>query len=155
LRGLVQCLGHDFIEAVGIDAAMQLTIDHHRRRQSAIAEAIDGFERHASIGGGLAEAGPEARLGMIAQSLAIHRLAGFSPADFHHMAAGRFAAEIMIEGDDAVDFSAGQIDGFGDNGDDSIRHTAKLILHLMQDFDQFVGAIAVAATDVTGTFAVR
>jgi hypothetical protein len=155
LRGLAQCLGHDLIEALRIDAAIQLTIDHHGRGERAIAQAIDGIERHLAVGAGLAEAQLEACFGVAAQGFARHRLAGFGPADLHHMAAGGLTAEIMIERDDAMHFGAGKVDGLGDDGDYAFRHTAQLLLHLMQDLDQFIRAVAVAIADVTGAFPVR
>src|SRR3546814_16936648 len=43
------------------------------------------------------------------QRLAAHRLAGFGAAQLEHMLAGRSAAEIMVEADDAVDFGARQV----------------------------------------------
>src|SRR5690606_19910569 len=37
------------IEPLRREPAMELIVDHHRRRARAVAEAVDGFERKGSI----------------------------------------------------------------------------------------------------------
>ena len=50
---------------------------------------------------------------MRGERIAAGRLAGFGAAQFEHMAAGRRAAEVMIEGDDPMHLGAGDIQGLG------------------------------------------
>ena len=51
---------------------------------------------------------------MRGKSVAAGGLAGLGAAELEHMPAGRRAAEVMIKGDDAVDFGAGDVQLFGD-----------------------------------------
>src|SRR5688572_7511133 len=52
------------------------------------------------------------------------------------MTAGRLLAEVVIEADDAVHFGARDVQAIGDQRHGLGRHTAQLVLHGMQDFQQ-------------------
>ena len=57
-------------------------------------------------------------------------------ADFQHMPAARLAPEVMIEGDDPVNFGTGAIQGFGDERHGEIADKAKLFVERMQNWEQ-------------------
>ena len=82
-------------------------------RGVAEAEAIDGLERHAAVGRGLAHRHAEQALGARGKRIAARGLARLGAAEFQHAPAGRLLAEVMIEGDGAVDLGAGQIERLG------------------------------------------
>ena len=95
----------------GDDAA----VEHGRRRHRAEPEAVDRFESDAAVGTGLAECHAEARLGLRRKRFAAGGLAGFGAAQLEHVTPRRVFAKVVIEGDDAVDFGARDIQRLGDN----------------------------------------
>ena len=73
---------------------------------------------------------------LFGQDLALHRLAGLGAAELQHTAAGRRFAEVVIEGNDAMNFGPRQIQRRGDLGNGRRRDTAELGLHIVQDRQQ-------------------
>ena len=116
----------------------------------AQAEAVDRLERHAAVGGGAAAGDAEAILRPRHQRLAAHRLAGLGAAQLEHVTAGRLAAEVVIEGDDAVHLGARQIESIGEDRHHCRRHVAERGLHPMQDLDQRIGPVAVLSRQGAG-----
>ncbi|KAG1581340.1 hypothetical protein G6F46_015374 [Rhizopus delemar] len=90
---------------------MRLAVDHHGGRLRAQAQAIHGFQREIPVRGAGVEIAAQLGARMGSKVFAAHGLTGFGAADFKRMARGRFAAEVRVEGDDAVDFGARQVQG--------------------------------------------
>ncbi len=111
------------------DAAVQ----HRRRRGGAEAEAIDRLQRDARIGRGISKRNAELCFRARSERIAARSLAGFGAAQFQHMAAGGLVAEVMIEGEDAMDFGARQIERRGDHRNRRLRHIAERFLQRVQD----------------------
>ena len=72
-------------------------------------QTIDGFERDAAIGRGLAQADAEFGLRPCGQRIAARRLARLRATQFQHVPAGRLTPEVVIEGDDAMDLGAREV----------------------------------------------
>ena len=125
------------------DAAVQ----HRRWRRRAQAEAVDRLQRDAAVGAGAAAGDAEPILGARHQRLAAHRLAGLGAAQLEHVAAGRLAAEVVIEGDDAVHLGARQVQRVGERRHGRLGHVAERGLHLVQDLDQRIRPVAVLCRD--------
>jgi hypothetical protein len=79
--------------------------------------------------------------------IAAHRLAGLGPADLDDVAAGGLAAVVMIEGNDAMNLGARQVQRLGQGRERRLGDEAQLLLQVMQDFQQRVRLVAV--TDAT------
>ena len=58
------------------------------------------------------------------------------------MAPGRFAAKVMVEGDDAVHLGARQIERLCHHRDRRLRHAAERLLQCLQDRQQRAVLIA-------------
>src|SRR5690606_25821171 len=71
-------------------------------------------------------------LQLLVQRVATHRLAGLGPAQLEDVAAGRLSAEVVVEGDDAVDLRRRQVERPGDHLQRFLRHVAELLLHPVQ-----------------------
>ena len=71
-------------------------------------------------------------------------LAGLGAAQFEHMPAGRRAAEIVIEGDDAVHLGAGDVQGLGNQRFRGFVDIAELLLQGVQHRQQRTFAIKAA-----------
>jgi hypothetical protein len=82
------------------------------------------------------EIDPQRALEVGGHGIAAHRLAGFGLAQFQHMPTRRLLAIVMIEGDDAVDFRAGDVQTRRDRRQGLLRHMAELFLNLVQDRQQ-------------------
>ena len=78
---------------------------------------------------------------MRGKRIAAGRLAGFGAAQLEHMAAGRRAAEVVIEGDDAVHFGARDVQRLGDQRLGRFIDVAELLLQGVQDRQQRAFAI--------------
>src|SRR5882672_869387 len=118
---------------------MQLAVDHDRGRARAIAETIDGLERHPAVPRGPVEPDTEAPPGVFRQRHALHRLTRLRPADLHDVAAGRMITEVVVEGDDAVDFRDRQVEAIRDHRHGVARDMAELVLYLVQDLEERPG----------------
>ena len=79
---------------------------------------------------------PSSCLTLRGERVAAHRLAGLGAAELQHMPAGRVAAVIVIEGDDAVHLGARQVQRLGDHRQRFLRHVAELFLDAVQDRQQ-------------------
>ncbi len=88
------------------------------------AQAIDRFKVDLFVDG---------RVEGIDQSVDAAGLAGFGAAQFDGRADVRFAAEVMIKTDHAVDFSAGQVQVLRDLADVLLRDVSELRLHIVQN----------------------
>ena len=117
---------------VGVEAADDLAVDHRRGAGGAEAEAVDGLEGHA-LGAGAAAAGAEARLGAGDEGLAAHRLAGLGAAELDDVPAGGGVAEVVVEGHDAVDLGARQVERLGDHRHGLAGHVAEGRLDVVED----------------------
>ena len=78
---------------------------------------------------------------MRGERIAAGRLAGFGAAQLEHMAAGRLAAEVMIEGDDPMHLGAGDIQGLGNQRFGRFVDVAELLLQGVQNRQQRAFAI--------------
>ena len=65
--------------------------------------------------------------------VAADRLAGFCPAQLDDVATRGLFPEVVIEGHDAVDLGARQVERVGDHRQGFLRHTAELFLHAVED----------------------
>ena len=102
--------------------------------------------------GRVAERDAEPRLGARGERVAAGRLAGFGAAQLEHVAAGRLAAEIVVEGDDAMHFGARDIQRFGDQRLGGFVDVAELLLQGVQDRQQRAFKAAVLGDDLRGSF---
>ena len=64
------------------------------------------------------------------------------------MAAGRLAAEVVIEGDDAVHLGAGQIERLGDHRLGRLGDIAKSVLEAMENREQRPLGVPVTTDDL-------
>ena len=78
---------------------------------------------------------------------AAHGLAGFGAADLDDMAPRRLPAEVMIEGEDAMDLGAGPVYRNGQPARCFIGHEAAQMLHMVEHLDQVFRAIAMRLRD--------
>ena len=76
--------------------------------------------------------------------VAASRLAGFGAAQLEDVPAGRRAAEIVIEADDAVDLGAGDIESLGDQRLGGFVDIAEFLLQSVQDRQQRTFAVEAA-----------
>ena len=83
---------------------------------------------------------------MVGELFPAHGLTGLGAADLDDVAARRRAAEVGVEGDDAVDFGAGQVQGLGDGLHRLGRNTAQLVLDRVQHRQQRAGLVLRRAT---------
>ena len=84
---------------------------------------------------------------MVGELFPAHGLTGLGAADLDDVAARRRAAEVGVEGDDAVDFGAGQVQGLGDGLHRLGRNTAQLVLDRVQHRQQRAGLVLEAGDD--------
>ena len=96
-------------------------------------EAVDRLERDAGIGRGAAHLDAEFLLGTRSECIGADGLAGFGAAKLQHAPPGRLLAEVMIEGDGAVDLGAGQVQRLGDQRHGGFRHATERLLQFVQD----------------------
>src|SRR5262245_14901422 len=89
------------IELGLVEHAVDMFVQHCRRRGMAEPEAIDRLERDAPVERGLAHADAELFLRARGERIAAGCLAGFGAAEFQHAASRRFLAEVVIERDGA------------------------------------------------------
>jgi hypothetical protein len=85
---------------------MELIVDLHRRSAGAVAQAIDGFQRHFAVRRGGTEIDTQTLLHMGLQRPGTHCLAGFGAAHLNHMLTGGRSAEMVVKTDDAMDLGA-------------------------------------------------
>jgi hypothetical protein len=78
----------------------------------------------------------EPRLGMCGQGIGAGRLAGFRTAQLEHMPPRRRAAEVVVEGDDAVDFGPRTVQGSGDQRLGGLVDAAEFLLQGVQNGQQ-------------------
>ena len=83
---------------------------------------------------GLAQSRRRARLRARGERVAAGGLAGFGAAQLQHVAAGRLAAEVVIEGDDAMHLGARQVQRLRDHRHGLLRHVAECLLQGVQDW---------------------
>ena len=122
---------------------MNGVIDTQAWGAGTIAQAIHWLQGNIAVGGGLAELDTELLFGVRFELAGTHGLAGFRPADLYHMAAGRRAAKIMIETDNAVYLGAGELHAGGNQGDSLSRDIAERSLDGVQQWQQSGRHIAV------------
>src|SRR5262245_61439810 len=88
----------------------------------AESEAIDGLKRNAGVWSGLAKLHAKLLLGAHRQSIAPRGLARFGAAKLEHASARGLVAEVVVEGDRAVDLGARQIESLCHHSDGGFRH---------------------------------
>src|SRR3954447_5307201 len=103
------------VEPGRVDPAEELTIDLHRGPERAVAEAEDLLQRRLAVTGGVAHVDSEAGDGPGHEGLAAERLAGLRAADPDRTPPGRLLAEVLVEGDDAVDVGRRDVELLGDH----------------------------------------
>ena len=121
-------------------------VEHRRRRRGAEAEAIDRLERDRAV----AASSRRSRCRASLQRAPARRsppIAWQASArqSLTHMAAGRLAAEVVVEGDDAVHLGARQVQRLGDERHRRLRHVAEGVLQRVQDRQQRAFAMALGA----------
>jgi hypothetical protein len=114
------------------DVAVQVAVDHDGRRARTVAQAIHRLERDRTVGRRAVEIGLQASFHMLLQRLPVHGLAGLRTAHLHHPAPGRSAAEVGVEGDDAMHFRPGQVQRLGNDGNGGGWDESEIVLHRMQ-----------------------
>ena len=112
------------------------------------------LERDAPIGRGLAQRDAEPGLRARGERVAARRLAGFGAAELEHVAAGRLAAEVMIEGDDAMDLGAREVERRRDQGHGGLGDIAELLLQRVQDRQHRAIAMPMLGDDLARMLAV-
>src|SRR5262249_26082907 len=131
-HGLLVEAGDDRVEALLVDAAVEIVADHHRRRQRAVPEAVHGEQREAAVLARLAELDAELALRVRARLLGVHRLAGLSAAHLDDVAAAGRLAEVVVEAEHAVDLGARAVQRVRDLGERLLRDVAELFLQLVE-----------------------
>jgi len=114
-------------------------IDHHRRRQGAVAEAIHRLQSDRTIRARSVEVHFQVITGVREQGLGTDRLTRFRPADMNDVTAGRFGAKVVVERDDPVHFGTGEIQGFGNDGNGLRWDVSKLFLDSVQNGKEAAG----------------
>ena len=138
------------VQLGGRDAGVRLAVQHHRRRLGAQAQAVHRLQREVAVARAGVEITAQRLARVLGQLFAAHRLARLGAAHFQRVAAGGFAAEMGVEGDDAVDFGAGQVQGLGDGLHRLGRNTAQFMLDRVQHRQQRAGLVFQAGQDVGG-----
>ncbi len=77
------------VELVGVDACVELFIDHYGRRAGAVSQAVDRLERDGTVVCRLVHTDAQRSFGMCGQLTAAHRLAGFGLANLDAMSTRR------------------------------------------------------------------
>ena len=112
------------------DAPISSPSSMHRRRQSAIAEAIDGSSVSRAVRRGLAEVDAEARRAAARPAPRRPSTGRLRPGRAcTTWRPARLAAEVVIEGDDAMDLGARQVKRLGDQRHGRIVDIAEGRLH--------------------------
>jgi hypothetical protein len=124
------------IEAMYVEPSHHAPVDHRRRRDGAKTEAVDRLEGDAAVGRGLAERDPETGLGTRRKRIPARRLARFRAAQLDDVPPRRGATEVMVEGDDAVDFRPRAVKRLGNEPLRRLVDVAELLLQRVQDRQQ-------------------
>src|SRR5581483_12059004 len=95
-------LSHQRVQLLGVEAAIGLSVDESGGAAGAIAEAVDGAQGPAAVGGLVVIVDAELLLDMRLEGTGTDRLAGLGTAEMQGVARRRRAAKIVIEGDDPV-----------------------------------------------------
>src|SRR6185437_12267016 len=106
-------------------APIKLVVKHHRRRASAVTQAINRLEREIAVARSLAKLDTEASAHVLCQRHRAHRLARLRAAQPNHIAAGRLMAKIVIESDNPVNLGAREIERMSDYRHAVARHVAE------------------------------
>src|SRR5690242_2504421 len=117
-------------------------------------ETIDGLERDAGVGRGTAHLHAEFLLGVGCERVAAGGLARFGAAELEHAASRRLLAEVVIEGDGAVDLGAGEIERLRDQRHGCFRHAAERLLHFVQDGKDGAFHVSAAGDDLARALSV-
>src|SRR6185437_9695769 len=96
------CLQHR-IHRGGIEIAVKISVDHHRRSVVAGSETNDREEREAAVGRRPAEGHAEPALEVIAQRLIAHDPARDAVAEEDDVTADLATVDEVVEGGDAVE----------------------------------------------------
>jgi murein endopeptidase len=95
---------------------------------------------------------PMATPSRAAARAAAGRLASFGATELEDVAARRFAANVMIEGDDAVHLGARQIQRLRHHHDRSLGHAAERFLQRLQDRQQRAVLASMLRNDLARAF---
>src|SRR5215813_5266703 len=87
-------LRDQFVELLFVEPPDDFSVKHRGWRYGAEAQAIDRLERHAAVGGRIAERDAKPRFGAHRKRIAACCLAGLRAAELANVAPGRLVAEI-------------------------------------------------------------
>src|SRR5690606_6093394 len=109
LLAMPLALSQQRVQPLRSHPAVDVLVDHDRRRARAVTEAIHGLEAEAAVGRGLVKVDLQRLLHVPLELARAHRLAGLGPAQVQGALAGLVTPKEVIERHDAVHFGAGQI----------------------------------------------
>lgn len=141
-------LGEDAGDEVGGETAVDLVANHGDGGETAGTDATEGVEGELAVSGALAHGDAEVALEGIQHFLSATDVAGGTEADVDGVLALGLHGEEAVEGDDAIDFSHGDVQLVGDDFLDLGGEVAELALHLMEDVDDLTGTVTKALADV-------
>src|SRR5579883_3495054 len=126
---------------------MEFAIHEDGGREGTVAEAIDFFQRDATVGAGIADAQTQGALKTGDEVLAAHALTCFGAADLDDMPSRGLPAEVMVKRDDAMHFGPAEIQHFGDQLHRTVADETGMLVHGMQDRQQWTFEILVLFND--------
>jgi hypothetical protein len=139
-----QCGGDQPLECGGGEARVHFVVDRRRRPERAQAEAVHRLQREGAVGAGFVQLAAERGLRPLGERRRAHALARLGLADAQHVAAGRMATEVVIEGQHAVHLGPRQVQGARYRLHRLRRHVPEPVLHVVQQRQQRAGAAAMA-----------
>ena len=113
-----------------IAAADESTLDHRRRAERAVAEAVDRRKFHAIDA--LAERDSVRRFEIAHELTRADRLAGLGDAHLHVHVGRRRLAQIVVVGEDANDFCARDVELGGNDVDRVVGNPAEDLLDALK-----------------------
>ena len=116
--------------------------------ETAGTDATEGIQGELTVGGALANRDVQVALEGIQHLLGATHVAGGTEADVDGVLALGLHGEEAVEGDDAIDFSHGDVQLVGDDFLDLGGEVAELALHLVEDVDDLTGTVTKALADV-------
>ena len=140
------------IELLFVEAADNPAVEHRRRRDRAQAEAIDRLKRDAPSAVVSPNCNAEPRFARAPQARRRRGLAGFGAAELQHVAARGLAAEVVIEGDDAVHLGARDVQRLRDHRLSGFVDVAERLLQGVQNRQQRAFEAPVLGDDLRGSF---